>query len=301
MESSRWEFPSPPETIWCTPSTNPEKSTGFSNPGDCLHLKHSSGSPNTTDRILSSPSNVADATMFTPNTKHDAATLKIMGSTLWKLFLHFDIIIQPPSEQMWHIDLATTKKSIVVSPYLKNLVQNPPEGWIGACYFVLVDAANCLVRNSPPFSAAKTDVDQQYPQSGPGAMGPPPILSGQPLIFTIPTSGAVYKGIIDYALRNTHFIIKLAYEDHSYDFEFNGWPEEKAELMAQMAIVAETAGAAALDHKCPRVVGVLSDGRRWCFLKMENGREVMLSRVMDLARGDVADVVRGIVAAVEGW
>jgi hypothetical protein len=132
-------------------------------------------------------------------------------------------------------------------------------------------------------------------------MGPPPIISGQPLNFTIPTSGALYKGTIDYALRNTHFIVKLAYKDQSYDFEFKGWPEEKAELMAQMAIVAETAAAAFADRKVPRVVGALSDGRRWCFLKMEGGQQVMLSRVMDLARGDVADVVRAIVAAVEGW
>ncbi|KAA8895241.1 hypothetical protein FN846DRAFT_911975 [Sphaerosporella brunnea] len=265
-----YNFPSPPSTAaWSTPdrpSSSPP--SPFPTPANCTSL--------------------------------------VQDSIIYKLFQHFDIVITPPEEQLWHIDLARPSRSIVISAYLQNLIQSPPDSWLGVAYFVLVDAVNTLVGVFPfavPRKRGEANEAEQYHMTGPAAALPPIIVSGHPLIYSRPSSNPFhtlsYMGLVDYVLRGSNFVVKLAYGDENYSFEYQGWPEEKAELIAQMGIVAVRGRS-----KSPpstRVVGAITDGRRWKFVRMERGREIRLSRVMDLALGQVEDVVGSIVAAVEGW
>jgi hypothetical protein len=135
------------------------------------------------------------------------------------------------------------------------------------------------------------------------------VVSGLPLHFShrssSPFQNHTYDGTIDYSIRNTKFIVKLSYKDEDYDLQYVGWPEEKTELIVQMAVVAATAEVVAGEpggiRNVERVVGALTDGRRWAFVKLEGGSVVWFSKVLDLSRGDLMAVVKVIVASAEGW
>jgi len=99
-----------------------------------------------------------------------------------------------------------------------------------------------------------------------------------------------YQGRMDYTIstpEKTRLIVRLAYGVNEYDLEYTGWPAERCELLAQMAV---------LGLGC---VGVLTDGWRWLFARLDGGR-VTFSGLWDLRRGEVGVVVAALVACFEG-
>ncbi|KAF8243621.1 hypothetical protein K440DRAFT_637211 [Wilcoxina mikolae CBS 423.85] len=207
----------------------------------------------------------------------------ITATAVYKMFFIFSLQVIPPEREIWNIQTLHPTIPIVISPFLFNAIMTYRDG-VGLAFYVLIDCLNLLI---PPSSSR--DVLRNLAHGNSAYVMPQHTLTFANNV-SISYSGVncMYQGKMDYTISTqlrTRLIVRLAYKDEEYDMAYSGWPEERCELLAQMAVKVGS-------------IGVLTDGWRWLFVRID-GEMVMFSRVWDLRNGEVGVVLAALAACLE--